>query len=180
MGGKGRRRHVFIGKDVNSEKEMNSVNDSIWFMWVRRGVLGETQTGSIPFRKLMKEIRLVGNPTITLIFILEIERSRYWEWWDWAICNAKMGWWRRKAQLSCSGALLPSSFGRVTDLCLKRGGKRRAVEWKAVIANWTIMRCTTHSDRVSSRAVDSNAYVLASFFHHHSLWILIAQNSPTN
>lgn len=43
------------------------------------GVLGETQTGSIPSRKLMKEIRPVGNPTITLIFILEIERSRYWE-----------------------------------------------------------------------------------------------------
>lgn len=43
------------------------------------GLLGETQRGSIPSRKLMKEIRPVGNPTITLIFILEMEQSRYWE-----------------------------------------------------------------------------------------------------
>lgn len=72
------------GKNVNPGKEMNSVNDSMWFMCVcacegRRGLLGETQSGSIPSRKLMKEIRLVGNPTITLIFILEIERGCYRE-----------------------------------------------------------------------------------------------------
>lgn len=105
------------------------------------GVLGETHTGSIPSRKLMKEIRLVGNPTITLIFILEIERSPYWEWWGWVICNAKTGWWRRKAQLSCSGALLPSSFGRITDLCFETERKgSNEVRGRDFTSEWTSFR----------------------------------------
>lgn len=61
----------------------------------------------------MKETRPVGNPTITLEFHCE---DRAWR----LLGVMGLGTLQRKDVMmtakSCSGALLPSSFGRVTDL----------------------------------------------------------------
>lgn len=89
--------------------------------WARGGceLRGETPSGNIPLPKLMKETRPVGNPTITLEFHCG---DRAWR----LLGVMGLGTLQRKVVMmtakSCSGAILPSSFGRVTDLGFE--GKR--------------------------------------------------------